>query len=225
MQYKFFFLIITLILIFGAACSDDDSGDSSSERHTYPCSGTTCEFVEIPSDGKFTDTSGDVEITFIDLTEITVTVSDTTVSIAMTVSNLPAQLTYNRLLGAGVEEYNWSIWFDTDNSSKLSDGDLSLGLSYNNQEEGAAEAQGALLDFVQVSLCEFEMVDGIDYRKFCIGTHNSFITKTVTNNTITISVEKSDIDKIGKITSSTKVHFDTKYNDGENIYRDIYPNQ
>jgi len=186
-------------------------------------------FVEVPEDGKLTDTKGDVRpttatttVAFIDLTEMTVKVTDTTITVTITVADLPDQFTYNQAR-PGQLEYSWQIFFDIDNNSKKSADDLLLDLVHVRKPK-TQEAQGALLEFAKPSFHIIEEAHGTGFHsgRF-LGEEN--INATVSEHTITFSVDKSSHVKLNKITSSTKVRFEAQYIDSSNnSFSDSYPN-
>ena len=217
-------MAISLSCLLLQSCGQKDTADSKTLQKDSL-------FVEVPTDGKLTDAKGDVQpttattnVAFIDLTEMTVKVTDIIITVTMTVADLPDQFTYNKAKPNQLE-YSWKILFDTDNNSKTSVGDLALYLSYlrHSHTTGAEEAQGALLDFTKPS---FHVVSKANHSGYSdTGLFDDKISTTVSENTITFSVDKSSHLKLNNITSSTKVRFETHYLDGSNNYfSDDYPN-
>jgi len=185
-------------------------------------------FVEVPKDGKLTDAKGDIHgpatattnVAFIDLTEMTVNVTDDNITVTITVDSLPDQFTYNKAEPSQLE-YWWKIIFDTDSNSKTSVGDLALYLAHG-RPMGAQEAQGALLDFVKPSFRVF--TEATDSGASDISFLDDKISTTVSENTIIFSVDKSSHVKLNNITSSTKVRFEAHYMDASNnSFSDYYP--
>ncbi len=217
-------MAIGLSCLLLQVCKQKDAADSKKPQENSL-------FVEVPEDGKLIDARGDVRpttattnVAFIDLTEMTVNVTDNNITVTITVDNLPDQFTYNPAEPDHLE-YSWKILFDTDNNSKTNAGDLALYLAHLRHAHtmGAEKAQGALLDFAKPAFHIVSKANRPGYSD--TGFFDGNISTTVTENTITFSVEKSSHVMLNNITSSTKVRFEAHYLDGSNSYfSDYYPN-
>ncbi len=214
-------MAISLSCFLLQSCGQEDTVDSKTiQKYSL--------FVAVPEDDKLTDAKADVRpttattnVAFIDLTEMTVKVTDNNIAVTMTVADLPDQFTYIKAKPNQLE-YWWTVIFDTDSNSKTSAGDLALYIAYGSRTE-AQEAKGALLDFAKPSFRVFTKVtdSGTSDTSFL----NDKISTTVSEDTIIFSVEKSSHVKLNKITSSTKVRFKAYYIDASNDrFSDFYPN-
>ncbi len=217
-------MAISLSCFLLQSCGQEDTVDSKTiQKYSL--------FVAVPEDDKLTDAKADVRpattptnVAFIDLTEMTVNVTDNNITVTITVDNLPDQFTYNQAEPDHLE-YSWKILFDTDNNSKTSVGDLALYLSYlrHSHTMGAEEAQGALLDFAKPSFHIVSKANRSGYSD--TGFFDDNISTTVTENTITFSVDKSSHVKLNDIAFSTKVRFEAYYIDASNNgFSDFFPN-
>ena len=215
-------MAIGLSCLLLQVCKQKDAADSKKPQEDSL-------FVEVPEDGKLIDAKGDVcpatattNVAFIDLTEMTVNVTDNNITVTITVADLQDQFTYNQAR-PGQLEYWWQIFFDIDNNSKKGADDLLLDLVHVSKPE-TQEAQGALLEFAKPSFHIIEEAHGTGFHsgRF-LGEEN--INATVSENTIIFSVDKSSHVKLNKITSSTKVRFEAQYIDSSNnSFSDSYPN-
>ncbi len=177
-------MAISLSCFLLQSCGQEDTVDSKTiQKYSL--------FVEVPEDDKLTDAKGDVRpttattnVAFIDLSEMTVKVTDNNIAVTMTVADLPDQFTYNKAKPNQLE-YWWKVIFDTDSNSKTSAGDLALYLAYGSHTE-AQEAKGALLDFAKPSFRVFTKVtdSGTSDTSFL----DDKISTTISENTITFSV-------------------------------------
>jgi hypothetical protein len=192
-------------------CSSDDGISSQRcEDHTGPYE---YDYGKIPEDGVFTDGFGRECYPFMDLAAMRIELTETDVTVTITVMGLPAQLPYNQ---AGVEdghlEYKWACYFDVGNDGQRF-GDLEFSLShFKDEARGAGSAP--IEEFAQKFV--WKWTD--DYSSKTIAA----LDVEIDGNSIVMTVPRSRSFALSGITENTKVFFSTYYSDGD-AYRDFCP--
>ena len=162
-----------------------------------------------------TDAQGDVSFSFIDITDVSVTITDTQIKIDLGLLNIPGTLTYDSVNAPdNVEEYGWRVWFDLDDDGTINN-NIWIDLS-SHKTPGDIESVGKIENFADRSIC---LVDGVGQYCNYVGT---FDLKTE-NNTLKITIAKSINDIFQEVDHATKVSFVAIYQIGNTRYLDNYP--
>ncbi len=198
------YLIFTLVVanfILGCASKNDDS-----EESTLFCTG---------SERRFNDVSNDSSQEFVDLTKLKLIIGEDCIGTSISVSNLPATLTFNHSsLPDNYQNYVWSVAFDMDGDGSFSTGDLKMSVQ-KFKRSGSVQDNSDILSATQEDLSERTSSNSSSLV--------TLITASISGNTFNLSVPKSAHSSLSAITTSTKVQFEAKFNDGVTIVSDYYP--
>ena len=138
------------------------------------------------------------------------------INVTITVTLLPEEITYNKSTTPDNSvEYKWSIIFDLDDSGTKTEGDFVMCITHWKQP-GAMETTGSILDFDALLF---------QYISESSSVSRTNINRSVTENTITMQIDKSSYSGLEYITSNTYVLFDTLYYDDTHGFQihDYYP--
>jgi len=226
LKIKYFLLLVFLFILFG--CSDSKHNKLNSTITDAFCHQMSqgllgCDFKEAVCSGEerhFTDKIGDVEKSFIDLTNMKLTIGVDCIGVTLTMVNLPETLIFNhKALADNTDNYKWSAFFDVDNNDEPSKGDLIIGVGKDKFNINK-ELTGEILKNTQTTIIEIESMT-YDGR---VNSHvAAFISATISDNSFGLYLPKSLHPSLEKITTSTKVNFYTQFNNGKTRYRDSYP--
>ncbi|HEY4785048.1 MAG TPA: hypothetical protein VIH57_03320 [Bacteroidales bacterium] len=168
--------------------------------------------------GFYIDKVNDTEKSFIDLNNLSVNITDIKINISIGLLNIPDSVTFSQTaLYMNALNYEWSIYFDLDNSDSLSTGDISISImsfkSTNNQYVTKGILSGTQQD---IWLCDADGYLNIaslkDYVSIKGNVINFFIPKSI--NPVLKSIDKG-----------TKFYFKAYCNDGFNVCTDYYPDR
>jgi hypothetical protein len=152
----------------------------------------------------YTDAVGDVGFSFIDMTTLTANITDSDITVLMTVAAVPATLPYDRTcVSEGTLEYSWSIVFDANNTNRIDAGDLRLD-AMRFKQPGAVPREGPIPAFTQYNVWEFTSATSMHTVGQPLTTGLA-----VTGNTISMTVSKSAYTGLSNITSATRYYFET----------------
>ncbi len=201
------------------ACKNDDDDDGGGGGGSDDSSGIRdCNnnFVSIPTNGVFSDPKNDVPQGFIDLKSMEIVVSGSTVSIELTMEDLPNMLTFDHTeLPVDETNYRWSVTFDMDSDGVLSENDLLYSVSYFKQNR--AESSRMLLATTQGSLWKYEA------DLSTTTTRAAAVTKT--GNMLKAAAVQPPTGIAASTMLNRMVCFETFFSekDGE-FFQDLYPN-
>lgn len=225
LKIQYFLLLAFSFILLG--CSDSTYNKLNSTITDASCYQISkdllgCDFKEAVCSGEerhFTDKLGDVKKTFIDLTNMKLTIGDDCIGVTLTMANLPETLIFNhKELADDANNYTWSAFFDVDNNDKPSKGDLIIGVGKDKLDINQ-ELKGRILKNTQKTITEIE---SMTYKR--VNSHvTAFISATISGNSFNIYLPKSLHSSLEKITTSTKINFYTQFNNGKTRYRDSYP--
>jgi len=162
-----------------------------------------------------TDAQGDVSISFIDITEVSVTITNTQIKIDFGLLDIPGTLTYDSInVPDGAEEYGWRVWFDIDDDSTVNN-NIWINIS-SHKSAGDIESEGVIEEFTDRSIC---LVDGVGQNCSYVGTFELVRE----NNTLYFTIDKSIHEIFQKVDRATKVSFVAIHQIGNTRYLDNYP--
>jgi len=160
----------------------------------------------------FTDAANDIPYPITDLQEVSVTVTDETITATLTVGESLTQLPFNHPnSGSGGIEYSWAVWFDANQNHKRDNEDFSLAISKIKPVGEAAATQGSIQE------------EGRKILEHDNEQHDGIIETRVEGNTITLSVKKSAFVGLMGITQTTPFYFETFHHYGGTIGADTAP--
>lgn len=168
--------------------------------------------------GHFLDNRADVSQPYLDFDFMTIQLAPDSINISMTFMNIPGYLTFNqRKLPVNALNFSWSVVFDIDNSDSMSAGDIFLSISKFKLREG--ETKLDILGATQHDL----WVAGEDGK----GAANEADIEHIqmNGNSVVIRVPRSLHRNLAKINADTNVRFEAVFNDGETVFRDMFPNE
>ncbi|TDR23471.1 hypothetical protein C8D91_0332 [Marinicella litoralis] len=181
----------------------------------------TKEAICLGEDINFNDISGDAGKSFVDLTEIGMTLGNECIGVSWTMNDLPEVLTIDHAaLELYANNYSWLAYFDIDGDCQPSKGDLFISIDKDKFEK-QPEKTIPISKFADGSLAEIESIT--DNGQLEVKT-KLFVSTRVSNNTLTVYLPKALNSNLTKITKSTTVHFTAQFNDGKNQYIDYFPN-
>lgn len=159
---------------------------------------------------------GDSRFDFVDLSSMSLDITDLTVTVAITVVRLPSVLSYNHQnLLIDSQEYRWAVSFDVDGDGQRT-GDVQLGL-YRFKALGSQPAAAPPLGFAQASAFRVNSSGG--------GSLIATIGASVTANTIVLTADKRSHLDLRLITPDTALYFDAFHSDGSTASTDFYPDR
>lgn len=162
------------------------------------------------------DSQGDVTFSFIDITEVSVEITDTQIKIDFGLLDIPDSLTYDSINApSDAEEYGWRVWFDLDDDSTVNN---DIWVNFNSHKSvGDVESKGVIEEFTDRSICQ---IDGVGLNCNYLGTFEL----ATENNTLIITIEKSTHEIFQEVGNETKVSFVAIHQIGNTRYLDSYPN-
>lgn len=173
-------------------------------------------YTRLPAGGRFVDTIGDSRFDFVDLSSMSLDITDLTVTVAITVVRLPSVLSYNHQnLPINSQEYRWAVSFDVDGDGQRT-GDLQLGL-YRFKAPGSQPAAAPPLGFAQASAFRVNSSGG--------GSLIATIGASVNANTFVLTADKRSHPDLRLITPDTALYFDAFHSDGNTASTDSYPDR
>lgn len=196
---KFLFFILALaITLNGCSRKNDESNGGNVNTNQ-----STTEFKNIPQNGEFSDVANDSEKEFIDITSAKVSIDDKKISIEITLRSVPS-LSFNQpSVNKDVLEYEWGVEFDVDGDNVA---DYKLSRSYFKGNGNLA------------------VVNILSYGQTNIWKNNYYLVEAssnLSNNTLLLSVDKSKISELNKITNASRVKIRAFYTDGIKQYSDF----
>lgn len=204
------------------SCSENSNLTSSSQNIVDSmCTNISenllsCDFKEAVCEGEvrhFKDEIGDNK-SFVDLTEMTMTVGEDCIGITITVDSMPEKLKLNHnALNVDGLNYSWGVWIDLNANNYPMDGDLMISID-KYKWEGNSEITTNIMDKAGASISEISSYGGGAI---------AFISSSLSGNTFNLYIPKSLHSKVSKISNTTSVQFRATFNDGKSSYRDHYP--
>jgi len=201
----------------GNAVIDNILIRQSTPPSEYSCTPTICSsfpYAE-PASTSYSDALGDACFAFIDLKDMTVNIDNQTISVTISLANIPAKFQFNQP-GVPINylEYEWAVYFDINNDNTLN-GDIKMSISYSKDSNTSFEEPA--LPRLNKSL-----------RKYISNTNYNYIgvpSAQLADNTFTLNVDKSVSPDLNLITDSTIVRFSTYYYYPyqKKSHRDTYP--
>ena len=161
------------------------------------------------------DSQGDVAFSFIDITEVSVEITDTQIKINFGLLAIPETLTYDSINAPNdAEEYGWRVWFDLDDDSTVNN---NIWINFSSHKNvGDVESEGVIEEFTDRSIC---LVDGVGLNCNHLGAFE-LVTE---NNTLKITIDKSIHEIFQEVDNQTKVSFVAIHQIGNTRYLDSYP--
>jgi len=167
-------------------------------------------FADVPI--SFTDAANDIPYPVTDLQEVSVIVTDDTITAILTVGESLTQLPFNHPnSSSGGIEYSWTVWFDVNQNHKRDNEDFSLAISKIKPVGEVAATQGSL------------QTEGRKILEHANEQHDGIIETSVAGNTMTLSVNKSAFAGLTAITPTTPFYFETFHHYGGTIGGDTAP--
>jgi hypothetical protein len=173
-------------------------------------------YTRVPAGGRFADGAGDSTFDFVDLSSMSLDITDLTVTVGITVVRLPSVLSYNHPnLSINAQEYRWAVSFDVDGDGQRT-GDIQLGL-YRFKAPGSQPASASPLGFGQASAFRVNSNGG--------GSLIATIGASVTGNTIVLTADKRSHADLRLITPDKALFFDAFHSDGDTASADYHPDR
>ena len=123
-----------------------------------------------------------------------------TLSVSIVLANLPDTITYNKSTTPdGYVEYKWALTLDMNGDGAINTGDIIIQL-HHFKSPGSVETTGTINDFSSGVWL---------YTTDTQTTSQANVNKTISGNTITFSVAKSQFSPLSDINSATLVYFET----------------
>jgi len=168
--------------------------------------------------GYFLDTRADVSKSFLDFDFMTIQLTPDSVKIRMNFRDIPDYLAFNQQkLAVNALNFQWSVVFDIDNSNGTSAGDIFLSIAKFKFREG--ETKSDILGATQHNLWVGKG-DGKGAANEGDIEHIS-----INGNSVIIRVPRDLHGNLAKVNMDTNVRFESVFNDGKTIFRDIFPNE
>ena len=148
--------------------------------------------------------------------ESTDSMQSDTITVEFSLASLPATITYNKpTTPTGYIEYKWSVTFDINNDGVVNAGDIILQILHFKRS-GAVETTGTIEDLdasVWLYTTDTETTSQVD------------AVSSVTGNTITISIDRSNYPLLDLVNQGTLVNFTSSTYDESAGYSkyDYYP--
>jgi hypothetical protein len=202
-------LIGSVILISFYSFTNDKKDDSASINDYLKAS---------QNNGVFIDKINDVEKSFVDLNSLSINIDSDIINIKIGLLDLTDNLTFNQtLLTLNSLNYEWSVYFDIDNSNSLTKGDLSISVmkfKFSDSFIISKDIKGE----TQQNISEYNG----DTWDVTMILKDYFDIK---NSKFIYSIPKTLYSSLNSINSNTNIYFKAYYNDGSKQYCDYYPDR
>ena len=170
------------------------------------------------NNGSYIDKSKDVEKSFIDLNTLSIALSNANININIGLLKMPDSLIYSQIpLQINSLNYEWAVYFDMDNSSSLTKGDISISIKKFKMNDSSIIVNN-ILTGTQKNIW---LYDGTYFES--ISNLDKYIS--LNGNNICFSIPRSLDTSLLLINNKTNFYFQTTFNDGTHLYKDYYPDR
>lgn len=209
-------LLMSVVMTCNVAAWACNRSTLASPSPAPPSTPGPAVYTRLPGGGRFADLVGDSKFDFVDLSSMSLNITDLTVTVAITVVRLPSVLSYNHPnLPINSQEYRWAVSFDVDGNGQQT-GDVQLGL-YRFKPPGSQPAAAQPLGFAQASAFRVNSSGG--------GSLIATIGASMTANTIVLTADKRSHPDLRLIAPDTALYFDAFHSDGSTASTDSYPDR
>jgi hypothetical protein len=201
--------IILSVLISFYSCKKDNSNNKSPSG----------DYINIAQNGNFyIDKVNDVGKSFIDLDSLSINISSVNINVNIGLVKMPDSLIFSQeALPINALNYEWSIYFDMDNSNSITKGDISFSIMRYKFKDSLIVTYN-ILDGTQKNLwLNYGQGDTtiVDLERYT----------SLKGNSIYFSIPKSIDSSLKSINNNTNFFFKAYFNDGNNKYYDYYPDR
>ena len=169
------------------------------------------------NNGYYIDKVNDAGETFVDLNKLSIHITNENININIGLFKLPDNLIFSQpTLPMNVMNYEWSVYFDVDNSGSLNKGDISMSIMKFKFNDSIVN--GNILSETQKNIW---LYTGTGFK--VTARINEYVS--INGNDICFSIPRSVDSSLVLINNKTNFYFKACFNDGINVYTDYYPDK